>query len=248
MNKTLKDEIKDCEYPTFSSQDEAIVFVKKMLNPYISKSKAILPNDKIFNKLYCLFECHEDINRKLPNGETVISFRVFINHYGNLATNYIVNTGREDDFSWTRCAKNLVRIEKGQVSTDVEIELFRYHVITALRDAVQYQHERFKKEYKLKHDGHFFDAVTHEELNENNVDIDHKDKTFGEIADDWLDTIGGINQVDIKDTHNSQRGFEMSDPDQKKDWQIYHKNHVHYQVLSQHNNRSKGSDGYKMRH
>lgn len=216
MNKSIEDTIKDCKYPQFRSRKKAVDYVRKMLTPYSSDSKLITRDNPIFNKLHCLLECHFDINRKLPNGETVIAFKVFYNHKGHIVTNYIIDGNIENDFSWYDCAENLVRLEKGKITSSFKKNYIRRHVLNAMRNAVASQHIQFKQNYAENHNNHFYDAITHEDLNENNVDIDHKGKTFGEIADDWLDEIESVDQVKIRDVVNSQSGFIMSDPIQKE--------------------------------
>lgn len=220
-------------FPLFSSQPEAKTFVREHLESCLRMVKA--EDDKLLD---ILVRCHPDFARKF-GGSNIIKEFIVDSEFGN--PTLLVETDKGSmDISWVKCAQNLVRIEKGVATFKTSNN--RNHVYMAMRKVINDQIVEFRK--SQLHNGYFINAITGCRLYSRNAAVDHYKVPFIKLADDWLTTIGGIKNVKIEDDKQSFRGFNMTDENQIRLWQEYHRQHAKLRMIAKSENNHFGSYGY----
>ena len=125
-------------------------------------------------------------------------------------------------------------------STDISItKMFRKDpeiddVLKALRDAVDPIISNFRKEFKpFEYEGERFEDVSQ-------IDVDHYDKTFNELAWEWIRNNGGIEQL-IKKVNKTEDGSTKTyfvDENLNEAFRTFHNNNTHLRFLPKKINRS----------
>ena len=188
-----------------------------------------------------LMECHPNFAHKFVDVEIVQFMPLFNEREQVYLLDIKAKTGHMDA-SWKRCAQNLVRLQKGQI-IDSQL-VWRRAVLRAMRLAIQDEMNNFRKQELRKHRGKLIDAITGKRLAYRDAVVDHFPWPFSQIADEWLDMIGGIGEVKIADQQNF-RGMVMSDKTQVVSWRVYHTKRAFYRIISAKENEREGAHGYK---
>lgn len=242
MEKAIKEMISRY-YPDFQTQREAIDYVREGLSHHIGESVNSSTEPEYYQELLVLLGSHPDFDHKF-NGINVSMINPLYNERDDVFILDLVTNVGHLDVSWRKCAVNLVRIEKGKV-LDPQLVL-RRSVLRAMRLAVQEQMQDFRKKYKQNHHGKYVNELNGHWLPAKYAVVDHYPKSFSQIADEWLDHIGGVEQVKLLD-RQGYRGKMMADRKQRISWKMYHLVEARYRIISAKQNAANGAYGYKPR-
>lgn len=242
MEKSTKESLKQF-YPTFQSQAEAIDYVREGLSHHVGDHISHAVNAEYYKELILLLGCHPDFERKF-NAVDVFEIIPLHSERDNVFMLALETNKGNMDVSWRKCAANLVRIQK---SKQIDQSLFlRQSVLRAMRLEIQDQMQEFRKKHKQKHRGRYINALSGHYLSPECAVVDHFPKPFSQIADEWLDHVGGITEVQLQEDQN-YRGRKMSDQKQRTSWKMYHLLEARYRIISAKQNSRNGAYGYKAR-
>lgn len=240
MEKATKERI-GRYYPTFQSQREAIDYVREGLSHHIGERVNSLTEPDYYQELLVLLESHPNFDRKFSNAD-ILTINPLYNERDNVFVLDLVTNIGHLDVSWRKCAANLLRIQKNE---ELDAKLFlRRSVLRAMRLAVQEQLQDYRKKYKREHRGKYINALNGHKLPAKYAVVDHYPKSFSQIADEWLDHVGGVEQVKLGD-QQKYRGKMMVDDKQRISWKMYHLLEARYRIISAKQNEANGAYGYK---
>lgn len=229
-------------YPKLKSQQAAISYVREGLRHHVGESITRNSEPKYFNKLLVLMSCHPNFKRKF-NKISIVQFTPLFDENNKMYLLDIKTTdGSHMDVSWRRCAQNLWRIQTCGRGL-AEKTVWRRTVLKTLRNTIQPQLMAFRQQYLRHHHGYYYDALTGKRLPAKQATVDHYPISFSQIADEWLDQIGGIDNVKLKDDQN-YKGRVFSDPNQKDAWLTYHQKRARYRIVTADENEKLKAHGY----
>lgn len=240
MEKATKEMISRY-YPTFQTQREAIDYVRECLFHHAGEQLNLRTESDYYQELLVLLECHPSFERKFNSVDILAIVPLYNERDDVFVLDLLTNKGHLD-VSWRKCAANLVRIQKNK-ELDSKL-LLRRSVLRAMRLEVQEQLQDYRKKYKRAHRGKYVNALNGHRLPAKYAVVDHYPKSFSQIADEWLDHVGGVEQVKLTD-QQKYRGKIMADDKQRISWKMYHLVEARYRIISAKQNEANGAYGYK---
>lgn len=228
-------------YPVFQTQREAVDYVREGLSYHIGEQVSKITDPDYYQELLVLLESHPNFDRKFSNVDILAINPLYNEHDDVFVLDLVTNIGHLD-VSWRKCAANLVRIQKNK-ELDSKL-LLRRSVLRAMRLEVQEQLQDYRKKYKRAHRGKYVNALNGHQLPAKYAVVDHYPKSFSQIADEWLDHVGGVEHVKLAD-QQKYRGKIMADDKQRISWKMYHLLEARYRIISAKQNEANGAYGYK---
>lgn len=192
----------------------------------LHSGKQVVDDPEEFEFLMSVFKWHPELDKK-SNGQVIT--RILI--------------GKD---KWN---KPCFYIQRGDGSiTDISISKCLHHpthyseVIAACRTAVEPVITKFKFSFIAAHKG----TVMHSELSgtiihgQSDLDVDHYDLEFKELADIWIKQKGGVEVLFqfVEETKDNNCVTRFTDEQLIADFVKFHNSHTHLRIVTRKENRS----------